>query len=501
MDRVVNYQRAAVASGPKVAVNRRLLALLAVAFLVRLLAILAFPGVHHPDENFQLFEQGHRLAFGYGVVPWEFRDGIRSPVLPYILAAIFAVAEPLVGGPEGYLIVARLLLAISSLAAVAAVYRMALRIGLTHALIAGIVAATWFELVYFAIRPLTEAVATTILLVALSLASVSEHEMSRRRLVAIGFCIGLCLMLRIHLAPGLMVLAIWVGRHQLRGRWVPMMVGAIPPVLLFGAADWIVWGAPFQSYFEAVRVNLLEGKASIIFGTDPFYWYFQPIFVHWAGALPIIVALIVRRARASMLWVAVSLTIIASHMLIPHKEYRFIVPALACLIVVAALGSADIVDQLRRGLGESAIRTVPIIAVGLWIATSAALSFSLGYLDQWLRHRAATEAFFGLAQEPQLCGLLFLSDGWSKSGGYAHLHRNVPLYAPYDPQQEAKDRTAAFNAIVLRQSNVWEFAPEFTLRRCIASYGEDDVCIMTREGSCTPAPDLEINTMLRRLGK
>jgi hypothetical protein len=55
---------------------------LGVALLLRLGAIVAFPSLHHPDENFQLFEQAHRIAFGYGIVPWEFRDGIRSPVLP-----------------------------------------------------------------------------------------------------------------------------------------------------------------------------------------------------------------------------------------------------------------------------------------------------------------------------------------------------------------------------------------------------------------------------------
>src|ERR1700722_218907 len=95
--------------------DRTLLGLLALAMLVRLVAIVAFPSLHHPDENFQLLEQAHRIAFGYGVVPWEFRDGIRSPVLPYALAALFWLGERAVGGPEGYLLVARSALAAISL--------------------------------------------------------------------------------------------------------------------------------------------------------------------------------------------------------------------------------------------------------------------------------------------------------------------------------------------------------------------------------------------------
>src|SRR5258707_14772071 len=117
--------------------GRTLLVLLALAFLVRVAAIIAFPSLHHPDENFQLFEQAHRIAFGYGVVPWEFRDGIRSPVLPYFLAALFWLGERMVGGPEGYLFVARAALAALSLFGVAAVYRHGQRTRPTHALMSG----------------------------------------------------------------------------------------------------------------------------------------------------------------------------------------------------------------------------------------------------------------------------------------------------------------------------------------------------------------------------
>ena len=187
-----------------IAFDRAMLSLLVVAFIIRVTAVITFPSLAHPDENFQLFEQGHRFAFGYGVVSWEWSAGIRSPVLPFLLSCIFRVAEPLVGGPEGYLVVAKLVLVLSSLSAVAAVYRMGQRTGPTHALIAGLVAATWFELIYFAGRPLTEAVATTVLLVGLSLASVSENHLTQRRLLAIGLCFGLCLMLRVQLVAGLL---------------------------------------------------------------------------------------------------------------------------------------------------------------------------------------------------------------------------------------------------------------------------------------------------------
>ena len=51
--------------------------ILAVAALLRILAFNSF-SAHHPDELIQYLEQAHRIVFGYGVVPWEFRDRRRA---------------------------------------------------------------------------------------------------------------------------------------------------------------------------------------------------------------------------------------------------------------------------------------------------------------------------------------------------------------------------------------------------------------------------------------
>jgi phosphatidylinositol glycan class B len=480
--------------------DRDLLILLGLALAVRLAAIVVFPSLHHPDENFQLLEQAHRIAFGYGVVPWEFRDGIRSPVLPYVLAALFRLSEPVVGGPEGYLLVARAALAALSLIGVAAVYRMGRRTSQTHAVMAAVVAATWFELVYFAGRPLTEAVATTFLVVALSLASAPPKHLGFRRLAAIGFCLGLALMLRVHLAPGLLVVAVWLGRADLRGRWLPMALGGVVPLLVFGAADWLYWGAPFSSYVAALRIDLIDGKASV-YGVEPPAYFFEQLADLWAGALPVMAALIVLRTRASALWIAAALAIIATHMLIPHKEYRFVFPAFACLALVAAMGSADLIERLRRlpGLGLSGPALVAIGAA-LWVGTSAALAFAPGFKDEWLEAGDVIAASFKLAHQDDLCGVLFYNHDWATTGGYAYLHRNVPIYALQDDQETAQRSTDAFNAIVLTHEFIDDFSPQYTVQDC-SGEEDDDACIMKREGGCTPAPDLEVNAMLRRTGQ
>jgi len=468
-----------------------MLGLLALAFLIRAAAIIAFPSLHFTDENFQFFEPAHRLAFGTGITVWEFHPaGIRSFVPPFLYACIFSFAEVLVGGPKGYLFAAKLVLALSSLVGVAAVYRMGKRTSPTHALIAGLVAATWFELVYFAGRPLSEAVTTTVLLIGLSLASVSDKELTRTRLLAIGFCLGLCLMLRIHLAIGLIVAALFVGRFYLRARWWPMALGGLVPVVVFGATDWITYGVPFHSYIGYVRINVTQGVASS-FGVSPPGWYFQSLWVHWKYALPILAMLVALRTRTSMIWIATAMAIIVSHSVIPHKEYRFVLPAIACLMIVAAMGSSDLIETAKRLLEpRRAGQYVIFVCASLWVATSVALAFADPFVFEWFKTRGLIEASFAAAKKPNLCGLLFYDYNWWETGGYTHLHRNVPFYVFDHRSGPAIRSTAGFDAIILKRSSIVDFATRYRIQQCFTSLGVEDVCLMVREGPCTSDPDL-----------
>jgi len=90
------------------------------------------------------------------VIPWEFEAGIRSP--PSAAAAQLAVRgfPVLIGeGPHVYITFTRIVLAAMSLASVAAIFLMGLRRSRTHAIIGGVVGASWFELVYFSFRTRT----------------------------------------------------------------------------------------------------------------------------------------------------------------------------------------------------------------------------------------------------------------------------------------------------------------------------------------------------------
>ncbi len=165
-------------------------------------------------------------------------------------------------------------------------------------------------------------------------------------------------------------------------------------------------------------------------GVEPGYWYIQYLCYLWAGASPLIVFLIAIRGRKSLTWIGVALSIIVSHSLIPHKEYRFIFPASAILLIVAALGSADVIGKLQAKMGEGIARYLTICGVAFWLLTSLSLAFAPRFSDNWFRSRQILESALWLHGQSGLCVLLIYDDGWASTGGYTYLHRNIPMYNP-----------------------------------------------------------------------
>jgi hypothetical protein len=126
-----------------------LLGILAAALVLRLALFAALPNLHQADEVYQVAEQAHRSVHGYGVVSWEFQTAARAAILPTLVKPIYAL--PLSAGAHQTLAAA--LFAALSLLPIWAAFHWAGRLyGLQGAVIAAVMMATWFELVYFAPR-------------------------------------------------------------------------------------------------------------------------------------------------------------------------------------------------------------------------------------------------------------------------------------------------------------------------------------------------------------
>ncbi|MFN7864999.1 MAG: mannosyltransferase, partial [bacterium] len=128
-----------------------LLLILIFALFLRLNAAFSYPNILWPDEIFQTLEQGHRLAFGNGMIPWDFRDGIRSWLFPGILGGIMKLTAGFSEGASGYLASIKIFLSLLSLIPVWIGFSIAYEsIGLAGAILTGGICAIWFEFIYFA---------------------------------------------------------------------------------------------------------------------------------------------------------------------------------------------------------------------------------------------------------------------------------------------------------------------------------------------------------------
>jgi phosphatidylinositol glycan class B len=205
------------------------------------------------------------------------------------------------------------------------------------------------------------------------------------------------------------------------------------------------------------------------------------------------VLLLFHGARRSPFLAIFCAIVVVSHSVIPHKEIRFIYPILAPAITLAAMGFVDLLDEIKRGMGflENP-RWVVAIGTAFLFVSSALLA---AHCADWYKTRWGDGAFDRLSRETGLCGVGIYQAFWWQSGGYAHLHRDVPIVPLESAAQLAKD-APSINALIAPAASQ-DLPAGFTQSQCW-----EGVCLYERPGACSAAPaDEEINAYLRRIGE
>lgn len=457
------------------------------ALVLRVGLAVHFPSVPHPDEIFQTQEPAHRLAYGYGVIYWEWRRGVRSWVFPAFLAGVMRATDWAGAGSSGYLRGIVVVLSAISLVTVWFGFAWAKRAsGMEAAIIAAGACATWWELLYFAPKALTEVIAGHFLLPGLYLGIYGEKLEERKRLFLAGLCCGLAMSLRIQLAPAVAFAAIYFCSANWRKRLPAVAAGLLLPVLAFGLVDAFTWSYPFQSFFLYFWVNVVEGRAAI-YGTAPWSWYAYMLAKHFGPIL--VLALIGVRRSPFLGWIA--FFILAPLSIIGHKEIRFLYPLVPILITLAAIGIVRIAAELNGWIKSPlSRRSVVVSALAVFLITSG---FVGSQFSGWHELPTVVRAFDKLSQDPTLCGVGLY---WVVfSGGYTHLHQKVPMVVI--PQGvRLTGETASFNALFTRRDLI-DPKDGFKLEDCWGG-----ACLYRRPGTCAPPPQgSEINAFLQRRGE
>jgi hypothetical protein len=414
---------------PKVAALA-LPAILLLGFALRIGAGLTQTHVLFFDETLQYFEQGHRLAFGSGIVPWEFDDGVRSWLLPGLIALAMRLTAWFGDDPMLYVGLVRVVCVVLSMVIVLVGFRAGERAGgRLGAIVTGGFCAIWFDLIYFAPAVMTEVLAAHLAIAALFL---SEGTRSTRRVFWTGALFGAAICLRYQYAPALGLAALWQYRRQ-PSHWQWLFLGATSVLLPFsGVLDAITWGGAFQSIWLNFARNSLQGMATAI-GTQPPGFYLKYLIIALLP-LPLLLGLAaVGATRFPALAIAAVATVVI-HSLVPHKEVRFIYLALAAAPILIGLGATRVLGLLAARYGPRAIT----LGAPSFLALGAVLScyIATGPLGaRWSFERGMVHAFLAAHREPDLCGLQVRDIPSWRSGGYTYLNRDVPLmFAPYVPE-------------------------------------------------------------------
>ena len=436
------------------AVRRRtgyLAALLALALLLRLVGYYRNTGIIAADEIFQYVEQAHRLVFGYGIVPWEYTEKIRSWLFPGVLAGVMELARVCGDGPVCQTWAVAIFLSLLSLLPVWCAFQWGCRdTGLSGGLIAGGLNAVWTECVLFSVHPLMDTVGADCLVAGAYLASVAAERGGRRRFAAAGAVLGLVVALRPHLLPAVLLAGLVQGRGSFRERAAPLLAGAAATLLLAGALDWVTLGTPFQSIWKYGWIVLVEHRAAEMGGVTPWYEYLLWLDADWQFALPIIAGAALVGGTRRPLLLGIALAVIAPFSLIGHKEPRYIYPAVPFLLTAAGIGCAVAASRASRMLGVR-VREDVIGAAGIaaWVAISFAVTRTGNLQYTWQSGTGIVAEMHEVSADPASCRLAATPWGVGTSGGSAHLRLDI-VFRAFDPDAPT-DKAGPLDYVIAEQ--------------------------------------------------
>jgi hypothetical protein len=405
-----------------------------------------------------------------------------------------------------------------ALAGIYAAMRIAEKLGGPEAAVmCGILSAAFPPSIVYGSRCLSENPSGSLIAIAVLL----MLDRQQWKLVMAGCLAGLVIFLRYQNMVVTVALLGWL-LAQRRGRdAIAYAAGAAIVGLAGSVLDLFTWGAPFHSLLTYLHFNLIKMNFSTGVGVESRGYYVK---VAWSAVGPSLLALVIglfeSAGRAGGLVVVVLLYVLA-HTLVPHKEFRFMMPIVPLAMALSGVGLAILVSRLfgapianpaegskhqgraqgafrrDRGTddhGRDGARAPDRVRIAIW-----AVAFGLAGLMGWRaahatfhdfgqRHgplsgaqsvwhgaEAANRLLWAAGERTDLCGLAMAGIGPIWTGGYTYLHRDVPIVwrTPID--------LSATNYILAAAEA--PLPPEYTV---VESIG--DAKLARRSGNCAPPP-------------
>ena len=478
---------------PDEPVWRYLWPVLALAFAARAAVALSGDFVLHFDEVMQYLEQGHRLAFGNGVVYWEFFYGVRSWLVPGLIAGVLMLFDAAgLGQPAWYVDGVKLVFCALSLLVPAGMYFFARRhFGEIEARAALLAGAFWYELVGFAHKPLTSFVAVALLMALLALCArpLPGRIGCGPGAWLVAFLAVSAAAIRLQYAPlALAMLGLFLLRADSGTKW--HVVGAAAVFFCaVGIFDAVTWDAGlFHSYANYLRFNLLHERGG---DTAPAYRYLWQLLLS-SGGLGLLCLPALRNPRRYGLLLLLIALVLIPHSVEGHKEYRYVFAVIPLWLLVGAgvvTRFAGRIDRPARVYGASGALFAAVSLSGILSALPGLDEVhprsSGGLPPAFIRNQdPAFAAYRHLAAAPGVAAIWHVDDHYFSTPGYYYLHRKIPFYDARTGR--ANDLHKDLETLLSSVSHLVTRNPDLAVPGYVAEKTFGNVRILRREENESP---------------
>lgn len=319
-------------------------------------------GFYHPDEHYQLLEYANYksgLAIKEGLA-WEFQYQIRPGLQPLVAYSALSIWRALgISNPFLQAFLLRLISGILSLILILKTFHYIRGIHpnqKTHQVFLFLVLFLWFA-PFLQVRFSSEnwsalSFFSGILLVLNYIGQTEKKKLGY--LLLGGLALSLSFQFRYQIAFALLGFLAWLitfrklDFHQ----WLYFSGAALVGLGIGLLADyWMyhTWQFTPYLYFHS---NIIEGKAAT-FGTSPWWFYFTSLFKTLGPGLNVLLLGLFligvwRSLRHPFTWMLILFVI--GHIVVDHKEMRFLFPMLIPFLYLVSSGWAGIPEGLKRPL-------------------------------------------------------------------------------------------------------------------------------------------------------
>ncbi|MCK4345036.1 MAG: hypothetical protein KAX05_07090, partial [Bacteroidales bacterium] len=332
--------------------------ILLLGLLVHLITSYFSEGYFHPDEHFSILEFcNYKLGLSPASdLPWEFDERIRPALQPIIAFVIIKFLNTLcINNPFSHAFILRLFTAILAWFVISSISLHLSRYfssGTSKKLFISMSLFLWF-IPFINVRFSSETLSGIFFLLAVYLILLYNNNLNKKllRLVLPALLLGFSFFLRFQIGFAIIGLGLWLlFINKMKWKEFLVLIGSgILVVSLCIFLDYWFYGELELTPINYFVTNIIKNKAAN-WGIRPWYYYFSSFTIKAVPPISIVLLvlfLIGLYKEPSNVFVWCFIPFLFSHMIVGHKELRFMFPMTYAFIYLSAIGLDFIISKYK----------------------------------------------------------------------------------------------------------------------------------------------------------